>query len=299
MGVSCGYDVSEYVLSCLLCNTTRGLFFIKVRDWKRDHKAMCGQLREMRDGSAGGGRAPLDRQSVVARVLGRVRPYLCPFAVCHGEALGRGFVFVQVCVRVRVYVCLCMCVLCVCICVFHLFSFLLHTTSVSMIARTFFGKSEPREGLALVFTGACFRPVVLVCSVRPMTSPTRCSCGTSIGGEGGRAWWRIGPLRALLSFGQWSVWPCNRYGLLFCRLGKGIWGGCGWYHVLVQYAFRDLLWRTQVFYYPGVCHQKSACCSKFAFGRVSVIVVDRPHSYCPTPIPAPSCPADAEPRARA
>lgn len=57
---------------------------------------MCGQLKEMRGGDAGGGRAPLDRQSVVARVLGRVRLYLCPFAVCHGEALGRGFVFVQV-----------------------------------------------------------------------------------------------------------------------------------------------------------------------------------------------------------
>ncbi|CAM9476552.1 unnamed protein product [Ectocarpus fasciculatus] len=56
---------------------------------------MCGQLKEMRGGDAGGGRAPLDRQSVVARVLGRVRLYLCPFAVCHGEALGRGFVFVQ------------------------------------------------------------------------------------------------------------------------------------------------------------------------------------------------------------
>lgn len=68
----------------------------KVSDWKKDHKAMCGQLKEMRGGDAGGGRAPLDRQGVVARVLGRVRLYLCPFAVCHGEALGRGFVFVQV-----------------------------------------------------------------------------------------------------------------------------------------------------------------------------------------------------------
>ncbi|CAN0334568.1 unnamed protein product, partial [Hapterophycus canaliculatus] len=68
----------------------------QVMDWKKDHKAMCGQLKEMRAGAAGGGRAPLDRQSVVARVLGRVRLYLCPFAVCHGEALGRGFVFVQV-----------------------------------------------------------------------------------------------------------------------------------------------------------------------------------------------------------
>ncbi|CAN0209886.1 unnamed protein product [Ectocarpus sp. 6 AP-2014] len=67
----------------------------QVIDWKKDHKAMCGQLKEMRGGDAGGGRAPLDRQSVVARVLGRVRLYLCPFAVCHGEALGRGFVFVQ------------------------------------------------------------------------------------------------------------------------------------------------------------------------------------------------------------
>lgn len=57
---------------------------------------MCSQLREMRDGGAGSSRAPLDRQSVVARILGRVRLYLCPFAVCHGEALGRGFVFVQV-----------------------------------------------------------------------------------------------------------------------------------------------------------------------------------------------------------
>lgn len=67
---------------------------LQVTDWKKDHKAMCSQLRQMRDG--GGSRAPLDRQSVVARVLGRVRLYLCPFAVCHGEALGRGFVFVQV-----------------------------------------------------------------------------------------------------------------------------------------------------------------------------------------------------------
>lgn len=61
---------------------------------------MCKQLREMREGGATGGRAPLDRQGVVARVLGRVRLYLCPFAVCHGEAQGRGFVFVQVTPRV-------------------------------------------------------------------------------------------------------------------------------------------------------------------------------------------------------
>lgn len=70
--------------------------FFQVADWKKDHKVMCSQLREMRDGGAGSSRAPLDRQSVVARILGRVRLYLCPFAVCHGEALGRGFVFVQV-----------------------------------------------------------------------------------------------------------------------------------------------------------------------------------------------------------
>lgn len=59
---------------------------------------MCAQLRDMRDGrgAGAGGRAPLDRQGVVARILGRVRLYLCPFAVCHGEAQGRGFVFVQV-----------------------------------------------------------------------------------------------------------------------------------------------------------------------------------------------------------
>lgn len=57
---------------------------------------MCGQLREMREGKAGGVREPLDRQGVVARVLGKVRLYLCPFAVCHGETQGRGFVFVQV-----------------------------------------------------------------------------------------------------------------------------------------------------------------------------------------------------------
>lgn len=78
-----------------MCRAEQSLCF-QVADWKKDHKAMCSQLREMRDGGAGSGRAPLDRQSVVARVLGRVRLYLCPFAVCHGEALGRGFVFVQV-----------------------------------------------------------------------------------------------------------------------------------------------------------------------------------------------------------
>lgn len=68
----------------------------QVGDWKKDHKAMCSQLREMREGKAGGVREPLDRQGVVARVLGKVRLYLCPFAVCHGETQGRGFVFVQV-----------------------------------------------------------------------------------------------------------------------------------------------------------------------------------------------------------
>lgn len=60
---------------------------------------MCSQLHDMRTGRGKGGgarRQPLDRQGVVARVLGRVRLYLCPFAVCHGEAQGRGFVFVQV-----------------------------------------------------------------------------------------------------------------------------------------------------------------------------------------------------------
>lgn len=57
---------------------------------------MCSQLREMREGKAGGVIEPLDRQGVVARVLGKVRLYLCPFAVCHGETQGRGFVFVQV-----------------------------------------------------------------------------------------------------------------------------------------------------------------------------------------------------------
>lgn len=75
------------------------IFAAQVADWKKDHKVMCSQLRDMRAGHAkggGGGRQPLDRQGVVARVLGRVRLYLCPFAVCHGEAQGRGFVFVQV-----------------------------------------------------------------------------------------------------------------------------------------------------------------------------------------------------------
>lgn len=62
---------------------------------------MCKQLKDMRGGhaasrSGGAGRPPLDRHGVIARVLGRVRLYLCPFAVCHGEAQGRGFVFVQV-----------------------------------------------------------------------------------------------------------------------------------------------------------------------------------------------------------
>lgn len=70
----------------------------QVADWKKDHKVMCSQLHDMRTGRGKGGgarRQPLDRQGVVARVLGRVRLYLCPFAVCHGEAQGRGFVFVQ------------------------------------------------------------------------------------------------------------------------------------------------------------------------------------------------------------
>ena len=68
----------------------------QVSDWKASHKGMCNQLREMRQGGAARAKAPLNRQNVMARILGRVRLYLCPFAVCHGEAQGRGFVFVQV-----------------------------------------------------------------------------------------------------------------------------------------------------------------------------------------------------------
>lgn len=68
----------------------------QVSDWKAGHKKMCEQLREMREGGAARIKQPLNRQNVMARILGRVRLYLCPFAVCHGEVQGRGFVFVQV-----------------------------------------------------------------------------------------------------------------------------------------------------------------------------------------------------------
>ena len=67
----------------------------QVRDWKTNHKVMCAQLREMR-AESGCRRNPIDRQSVMARVLAKIRLYLCPFAVCHGQTQGRGFVFVQV-----------------------------------------------------------------------------------------------------------------------------------------------------------------------------------------------------------
>eukprot|EP00904_Undaria_pinnatifida_P003552 jgi/Undpi1/13198/HiC_scaffold_8.g02860.m1 len=67
----------------------------QVSDWKAGHKKMCEQLREMREGGAARIKQPLNRQNVMARILGRVRLYLCPFAVCHGEVQGRGFVFVQ------------------------------------------------------------------------------------------------------------------------------------------------------------------------------------------------------------
>ncbi|CAM9272845.1 unnamed protein product [Discosporangium mesarthrocarpum] len=63
----------------------------QVKDWKAVHKAMCSQLRDLRERAS----SPVNRQAVVARVLVRIRLYLCPFAVCHGDAHGRGFVFVQ------------------------------------------------------------------------------------------------------------------------------------------------------------------------------------------------------------
>ncbi|KAG5179902.1 hypothetical protein JKP88DRAFT_297774 [Tribonema minus] len=61
----------------------------QVSDWKSLHKPMCAQLKAL---SAG---AKVDKRDAVSRTLSKVRLYLCPFAVCHGSAIGPGFVFVQ------------------------------------------------------------------------------------------------------------------------------------------------------------------------------------------------------------
>ncbi|CAM9791971.1 unnamed protein product [Choristocarpus tenellus] len=79
--------------SCARCGSKYCCRDCQVKDWKETHKIMCSQLHALR--TNGGDRASTDRQEVVARVLTRIRLYLCPFAVSHGEKIGRGFVFVQ------------------------------------------------------------------------------------------------------------------------------------------------------------------------------------------------------------
>ncbi|CAM9780055.1 unnamed protein product [Chrysoparadoxa australica] len=62
------------------------------QDWSKGrfrHKDACSQLKSIRGG------ATVDAKEAVARCIGRVRLYACPFSVFHCDAVGRGLLFLQ------------------------------------------------------------------------------------------------------------------------------------------------------------------------------------------------------------
>lgn len=61
------------------------------KDWKANHKTMCGEIQKFNQGF----NAEMKRETIVRGVLGRIRLYVFPFLVHHRDAESSGCLFLQ------------------------------------------------------------------------------------------------------------------------------------------------------------------------------------------------------------